>query len=200
MANCLNRRGMLQFMVVVLSSMLFGFKNRNFLDEELVCVHVYRLDQSIPEPLLAKPKQNKKRGAEEDYFNIGLPELMLCQSERKLLEMFQYFWPVTHVEITQFQRSIDILYKKPIIKRISDVEEFRKRLETHCINNSNTSKSLAVILILNAYTHQVCSEVIDICRQKDVDELIIFKNPSRSPYLCSYASQQNGFKKPPPIP
>ncbi|MDJ0831584.1 MAG: hypothetical protein QNI92_17150, partial [Desulfobacterales bacterium] len=62
-------------MVVVFSSMLFGFKNRNFLDEELVCVHVYRLDQSIPEPLLAKPKQNKKRGAEEDYFNIGLPEL-----------------------------------------------------------------------------------------------------------------------------
>jgi hypothetical protein len=40
--------------------------------------------------------------------------------------------------------------------------------------------------------------LVDLCRNGDIEELIIIKNPARAPYLCSYPSLQKGFKKPPP--
>jgi hypothetical protein len=54
-------------------------------------------------------------------------------------------------------------------------------------------------LTLNDLTRNTCRQLVNICREKRVAELVVFKDPSKPPYLCSYPSRQKGFKKKPPI-
>ncbi len=113
--------------------------------------------------------------------------------------MFQYFWPVSRQEITRFQKAIEIQYKILKIHATKNLRNLEKILDTQ--NNYHLSKaaSLAIILTLNDYTRHICNHLVGICKKYDVDELVIFKDPTKPPYLCSYPSRQKGFKKPPPI-
>ena len=191
---------MLRFLTIAFPATLFGFNTRDYFDKELVCVHVYDPSQDLPEPLLAQSYKFGQRSSGTEYFQIGLPELILCRTEMKLLEMFQYFWPVTRPEVKRLQGWVKIIYKQPVMEDIVDkITDFQKILEEQ--NNLRQSKkgALAVILTLNDYTKNACPHLIEICRTNKIEELIIFKDPSRPPYLCSHPSQQKGFKRPPPI-
>ena len=191
----LSRREMLRFLTVVLPTALFGYKLIDYFDQELVCVHVYGLSQNLPEPLLADNEKPEKRNEEGTYFQIGLPELILCRTEIRLLDIFAYFWPVTRPEIKRFQNSSKIIYSLPAIEQIDQLAGLEAAL-----NRTQTQKgSLAVILTLNDYTQNACLRLVNVCRAKGVAELVIFKDPSEPPYLCSYPSRQKGFKKKPPI-
>ena len=120
--NCrLSRREMLRFLTVVLPTALFGYKLIDYFDQELVCVHVYGLSQDLPEPLLADNETSEKRIEGETYFQIGLPELILCRTEIRLLDIFAYFWPVTRPEIQRFQNSSKILYSLPAIAQVDQL-------------------------------------------------------------------------------
>ena len=191
----LSRREMLRFLTVVLPTALFGYNLIDYFDQELVCVHVYGLSQNLPEPLLADNETSEKRIVEGTYFQIGLPELILCRTEIRLLDIFAFFWPVTRPEIQRFQNSSKIIYSLPAIEQIDQLaglEAALNRTETH-------KGSLAVILTLNDYTQNACLRLVNVCRAEGVAELVIFKDPSKPPYLCSYPSRQKGFKKKPPI-
>jgi hypothetical protein len=190
---------MLRFLAIALPATLFGFKTRDYFEKELVCVHVYDPSQDLPAPLLAQSRKSGQRSSDTEYFQIGLPELILCRTEMKLLEMFQYFWPVTRPEVKRLRGLVKIIYKQPVMEDIGKITDLQKILEER--NNLSQSKKagLAVILTLNDYTKYSCSHLIEICRTNKIDELIIFKDPSRPPYLCSHPSQQKGFKRPPPI-
>ena len=194
--NCrLSRREMLRFLTVVLPTALFGYKMIDYFDEELVCVHVYGLSQNLPDPLLESNETSEKRIEGGSYFQIGLPELILCRTEMKLLDIFDYFWPVTRSEIQRFQNSSTVLYSLPMIEYV----DLFAGLET-AITRAKTQKgSLAAILTLNDYTENACLRLVNIGRARGVAELVIFKDPSKPPYLCSYPSRQKGFKKKPPI-
>jgi hypothetical protein len=186
---------MLRFLTVALPTALFGYNLIDYFDEELVCVHVYDFSQDLPAPLLEGNEKSEKRIEEGSYFQIGLPELILCRTEIRLLDIFAYFWPITRPEIQRFQNSSKILYS---LQTIEHVDHFAG-LET-ALNRTKTHKgSLAVILTLNDYTRNACLRLVNICREKGVAELVIFKDPSKPPYLCSYPSWQKGFKKKPPI-
>ena len=195
----LTRREILRFLTIALPATLFGFKSTDHFDKELVCVHVYDPGQKLPEPLLAHSRIIGQRSSGAEVFQIGLPELILCRTQMKLLEMFQYFWPVTHSEVKQLQALVTIVYQQPVVKNAASMADLQKLLKAQ--NNLRLRKNdrLAVILTLNDHTKCACPDLIEICRTNRIDELIIFKDPSRPPYLCSHRSQQKGFKRPPPI-
>ena len=195
----LSRREILRFLTVVLPTALCGYKITNYLDEELACVHVYEFSQNLPAPLLDINSKSVKRIEGGPYFQIGLPELILCRTEIRLLKIFAYFWPITRPEIHRFQNSSKVLFRLPVIENVDQVAELGTTLSRTGKKQKAPEGSLAVILTLNDYTRNVSRRFIDICRGREVDEFVIFKDPSKPPYLCSYPSQQKGFKKKPPI-
>lgn len=195
----LSRREMLRFLTVVLPTALIGFKVIDYFDDELVCVHVYDLSQDLPEPLMQRNEKSENRNQSGSYFHVGLPELILCRSELRLLDIFTYFWPVTRPEIQGFRNSSKVLYRLPTIERLDQLGGLETALNRSAENRATPKGSLAVILTLNDHTRNACPRVMNICRNKGVAEMVIFKDPSRPPYLCSYPSQQKGFKKKPPI-
>ena len=189
----------MRFLTIALPATLFGFKSKDYFDRELVCVHVYNPAHVLPDPLVIQSSEIGHHRPNKEYFQIGLPELILCRTEMKLLDMFQYFWPVSRPEVKRTQGSIKILFNKPVIEGIDSLIDFQKIVEKQNNLRLDKKEALAVILTLNDYTKFGCSLIVDICRSNRIDELVIFKDPSRPPYLCSYPSQQKGFKRPPPI-
>ena len=195
----LSKREFLRFLFIAIPASQFGFKIKDNFDRELVCVHVYDPAQVLPEPLLAESSEIGKRRPNRKYFQIGLAELILCRTEMKLLDMFQYFWPVSRPEVKRLRESIKILYQRPVIEGVDSLNDFQKILKKQKNLHPEKKESLAVILTLNDYTQLGSSLIVDLCRKNDVDEFVIFKDPSQPPYLCSYPSKQKGFKRPPPI-
>jgi hypothetical protein len=190
---------MLRFLTVVLPTALLGYKTIDYFDEELVCVHVYKLSHDLPTPLLEINADSKKRIEGGSYFQIGLPELILCRTDIRLLDIFAYFWPITHPEIKRFQNSSEILFRLPIIEHVDQVSQLATALSRTSERQKTQKGSLVVILTLNAYTRNASRRLVDICRGKGVDEMVLFKDPSKPPYLCNYPSLQKGFKKKPPV-
>ena len=117
----LSRRQMLRFLTVVLPTALLGYKTIDYFDEELVCVHVYELSQNLPEPLSENNETSEKRIEGGSYFQIGLPELILCRTEIRLLDIFAYFWPVTRPEVQRFQNSSKVLFSQPIVEHFDQL-------------------------------------------------------------------------------
>ena len=195
----LSRREMLRFLTVVLPAALFGYAVIDYFDEELVCVHVYGLSQNLPDPLFEKNEKSKNRIEGGSYFQIGLPELILCRTEIRLLDIFAYFWPITRPEIQRFQNSSKILFSLPIVEHVDQLAGLETALDRTSQKQKAQKGSLAVILTLNGYTRNACHRLVNIGCEKGVAEMVIFKDPSKPPYLCSYPSQQKGFKKKPPI-
>ena len=192
----LSRREMLRFLTVVLPTALLGYKVIDYFDEELVCAHVYELSQNLPHPLLNVNETYEKRTEGGSYFQIGLPELILCRTQIRLLDIFGYFWPITRPEIRRFQNSSRVLFSLPVIEHLDQLAG----LETALNRTDKRQKgSLVVILTLNADTRNACHRLVKICREQGVADMVIFKDPSKPPYLCSYPSPQKGFKKKPPI-
>ncbi len=193
-----SRREMLGFLMLVFPASLVGQKRKDYFDRELVCVHVYDLAKDVPEPLLEKPASIETRSKSMDHFEIGLPELILCRTRHKLLDMFSYFWPITRPEIQQMRESISVVYELPVIEHTDSLDDFKQILDKQRQIRETGQGFLAVIWTMNDYTRSGSSLLIDICRGRGVDELVIFKDPSRPPYLCAHPSQQKGFKRPPP--
>ena len=195
----LSRREMLRFLTAVLPTALFGYSLIDYFDDELVCVHVYALSQNLPDPLLESNEISEGRIEGGACFQIGLPELILCRTEIRLLDIFAYFWPLTRPEIQRFRDSSTVLFTLPVVEHVDQLAGLEGALEQIGKKQIAEKGALAVILTLNRYTRNACHRLVKICRDKGVGEMVIFKNPSRPPYLCSYPSQQKGFKKKPPI-
>ena len=195
----LSRREMLRFLTVVLPTALLGYKVIDYFDEELVCVHVFEPSQNLPAPLLEIHAKSEKRTEGKSYFQIGLPELILCRTEKRLLDIFAYFWPITQPEIRRFQNSSKVLFRRPVVEHVGQIAELEAALSRANAKPKPPEYSLAALLTLNDYTRNVSRRLVEICRRNGVDEIVVFKDPSRPPYLCSYPSPQKGFKKKPPI-
>lgn len=195
----LSRREMLRFMTMVLPTALFGYRVIDYFDDELVCVHVFDFSQNLPDPLFESNEKSERRIAGGSYFQIGLPELILCRTEIRLLDIFAYFWPITRPEIQRFRNTSKVLFSLPVVEHLDQLAGLETALSRFSEKRKSQEGSLAVILTLNRYTRNACHRLVNICHQKGVEEIVIFKDPSKPPYLCSYPSQQKGFKKKPPI-
>lgn len=193
----LTRRLLLQRLSLTFAGLLVDCQKRDWFEQELVCIHIFNPRDSLPAPLLEKVAHVPRR-SRQDYFQIGLPELILCTTETEFLDMFQYFWPFSRSELEQLQNAIRIEFQTPIIAGTTDVKKFTRYLREHYDALTQAGRHLAVFFTFNEFTRYWTSAVIAACRGADVGELIIFKDPSRPPYLCDYPSRQKGFKRPPP--
>ena len=190
---------MLRLLMIALPAATIGWKRIDFFDRELVCVHVYDPAQELPQPLLEPAGSPTRKPADHLLFHVGLPELVLCRSTSGFLQRYPYFLPITRSEVSSLQDSIRVLHQVKTVKGKKDIDSLQAELVKYRQSGKENNGSLAVIFTLNESTTAVCAAVVDACRGHGVNELVIFKDPSRPPYLCSYPSRQKGFKRPPPI-
>lgn len=193
------RREILRLFSLVLPATLIGCKNRDVFDEELVCVHVFHPECKMPEPLLAVYDYIPRRCKLRDLFQLGIPELILCTTSTDFLSLFQYFWPVTRYEFQRIDGLISARFSKSELSGTGDVVDFSKYLEDHRDALSMRDKKTAIIFTLNDFTKYYTSDLVELWWNYGIKEFVLFKDPSRSPYLCSYPALQKGFKRPPPI-
>ncbi|MCK8600122.1 hypothetical protein [Desulfoferrobacter suflitae] len=189
----------MQMFCVAIPAALLDSVGFDVFQDELICVHVYDPSKLIPAPLLEARDGKMSRNEDQRYFQSGLPELMLCTSRVRFLDLFQYFWPISREEFRRMQEKIEAKLAKAKLISDQDVEEIARYLDQNDQLAVAGDVTSAVILTLNDHTVQWASEIVQICRSAKITELVIFKDPLKPPYLCSYPAQQKGFKRPPPI-
>ena len=192
------RREILQLLSSAIPIVIGGCKRKDVFEEERVCVHVFDPKEKLPVPLLEQPQMVPLRVASRDYFEVGLPELVLCTTSTKFIELFQYFWPISQAEFRQMQESISVKFARSKITGAEDIDQLAEYLRDNPTSVQTRALNLALIFTYNECTQYWSPVVIEACRKGSVNELVIIKDPTRAPYLCDYASQQKGFKRPPP--
>jgi hypothetical protein len=165
---------------------------RDAFDSERVCFHVYNRELMPPDVLSRKPAGAPGHESRSGIFNIGIPELLLCSTGRRFLDAFPYFWPVDRGELAPVKEAA-VLFSADAVRDLKTVEAFRKALE------SSQPQAAAVLFTLNAATAVFNPQIVDAWRKSNAAELVVFKDPSRPPYLCSLPALQKGFRRPPPI-
>ena len=197
--NKFTRREILQFLGLLFPAALLGFREKDFFDEELVCVHIFQPAFRIPEPLLTQYRTIPERNKLKNLFHVGIPELLLCTTEIKFLSIFQYFWPITRSEFQSSYKRISIEYNKLELNEKKDILNFSRYLESNWSGSKKEDTKSAIIFTYNDMTKYFASEIIRQWQGFGIEELVLFKDPSKPPYFCSYPSLQKGFKRPPPI-
>jgi len=197
--NKFTRREILQFFTMLIPATLLGFREKDSFDEELVCVHIFQPALRIPEPLLTQYRTIPTRDKLKKLFQVGIPELLLCTTEIKFLSIFQYFWPITRSEFQSSYKQISIEYNKLELNEKKDILDFSRYLESNWNESKKEDTKSAIIFTYNDMTKYFASEIISQWQGFGIKELVLFKDPSKAPYLCSYPSLQKGFKRPPPI-
>lgn len=197
--NKFTRREILQFLGMLFPATLLGFREKDSFDEELVCVHIFQPAFRIPEPLLTQYRTIPERNKLKNLFQVGIPELLLCTTEIKFLSIFQYFWPITRSEFQSSYKQISIEYNKLELDEKKDILDFSRYLKSNWNGSKKEDSKSAVIFTYNDMTKYFASEIISQWQGFGIKEFVLFKDPSKAPYLCSYPSLQKGFKRPPPI-
>jgi hypothetical protein len=185
-------------MFPVLPTVLLACKSKNVFDEERVCIHVFDPAGELPEPLRKTNGDIPSRPAKKRFFNIGLPEVLLCTTRTTFLESFQYFWPVTRDEYSRMNEAISVQYAKAVLQQSNDIADLSRYLNEHTTALQSKDSTSALIFTYNDYTALYAGKIVKVCAENNINELVIFKDPTKAPYLCDYPSRQKGFKKPPP--
>ena len=196
------RRQVLQMLSLILPASAFGFRiegSQDAFDKELVCVHIFQPGFKIPDPLLERYKRIPVRGNPPDLFNLRIPELLLCRTDKDFLSIFEYFWPIERAELHDALRKVTIKYERVKITEKSDISEFSGLLESIRAKSKGNIRKTAVIFTLNEFTRYFAADILNLWQTFGINEFVLFKDPSKPPYLCSYPSLQKGFKRPPPI-
>jgi hypothetical protein len=171
-------------------------KSDNF-ERERVCAHVFQPGFNIPDPLLAEHVNVPSRDEVRNLFKIYIPELLICTTSTMFLDIFQYFWPITRDEFNRLQGSIRVLFKKIEIFHKKDVDELAAFVQTNNDSIRSAGTTLVVVFTLNDYTKYWSAELVKSWQKSNIEEFVVFKGPTKSPYLCDYPSLQKGFKKQP---
>ena len=166
--------------------------------KELVCVHIFKPGFKIPDPLWKRYDSTPVRENPSGLFNLKIPELLLCSTDKDFLSIFEYFWPIERDEFNDTLGKVILKYEKAKITEKRDVSEFAGFLETNHAQLKRNIKT-AVVFTLNNFTRYFAADILNLWQIYGINEFVLFKNPSKPPYLCSYPSLQKGFKRPPPI-
>jgi hypothetical protein len=187
---------------MILPASVLGFRKeeaQDAFDKELVCVHIFQPGFKIPEPLWEKHDLIDVPRDHSDLFTLKIPELIFCTTGKAFLSIFEYFWPIERSEFNDTLRKVNVGYQKQKIEGKSDVSEFSSYLEKMDSGKKRKIKNCAIIYTLNDFTRYFVADNLHLWQTFGIYEFVLFKDPSKSPYLCSYPSLQKGFKRPPPI-
>ena len=196
------RRQILKMLAMILPASAFGFRierTQDAFDKELVCIHIFQSGFKIPDLLWERYDSIPTRGNPPDTFNLKIPELLICRTENTFLSIFEYFWPIERDEFNDTLRKVTIKYAKAKITGKHDISEFSGFLENIHAESKRDMNKIAVIFTLNEFTRYFAADILNQWQINGINEFVLFKDPSKSPYLCSYPSMQKGFKRPPPI-
>jgi len=195
----LSRREFLQTLAAAYGATVMGCKRTPApFAQEHVCIHIFGPRDPIPAPLLEATPPPPTRDLTEEYFEIGLPELVACTTRTKFLDMFQYFWPFSRNDLAQLEESIEIGYQRPRIRGAADAGDFAGFLRSYKSQSVQAGASSAAVFVYNEFTRHWAPDVIAACRDAQIAEFVLFKDPTRAPYLCTFPAKQKGFKRPPP--
>jgi len=190
------RREILKIIIMAYPSVLSGCKKGNdVFDDELVCIHIFNSEISFPEPLLKNYERIPKRKGH--FFNIGIPELLVCTTSSSFLKMFQYFWPITHDEFQQINGVISIKGKVPEVRSKEDIDRLALQISSQENSAKANGMKSALLFTYNDYTKYWCAHSISLWKEMGIEEFVLFKDPTISPYLCDFPSLQKGFRRPP---
>lgn len=194
----LSRRTFLEILSSAYLAMLAGCrKSTDWFAQELVRIHVFNPQEQLPAPLLQETARPARRPDGGAYLSVRLPELVLCTTRTHFLDLFPYFWPFSRTDMSYLEDSIEILYHKNALTGDADVASFVDYVRTHSRYLQRPGTSAAAIFTYHDFTRALLPAVVSACRQATIAELVIFKDPSRAPYLCEYPATQKGFKRPP---
>lgn len=196
------RRQVLQMLSMILPASALGFWSegaQDAFDKELVCVHIFQPGFKIPDPLWERYNSTPVRRNRLGLFNLKIPELLLCRTDKNFLSIFEYFWPIERAEFNDTLRKVTLKYEKGRIAEKGDVSDFSGFLENIHAELKRNIKKTAIIFTLNDFTRYFTADILNLWQTYGINEFILFKDPSKPPYLCSYPSLQKGFKRPPPI-
>jgi hypothetical protein len=194
----LTRREALKILSVLLPASAIKCRSDDVFTEERVCVHVYNRTIAPPEPLLKRYDQIPTRSKETSLFQIGIPELLVCATPEGLLPSFQYFWPLTRDEFQEGQRRMTVRFQQEKLSGRENIDQLRKFLEQEASTRLPKEEKTALLGVLNDYTRYWIAEVLKLWQESPIGEVVIFKDPTKSPYLCDYPALQKGFKRQPP--
>jgi hypothetical protein len=167
-------------------------------EHELVCIHVFTPEASIPGPLLKSYRRVPGRPKGGRLFRAGIPELLVGTTTESFLHAFQYFWPVSRAEFTGFWRQVSVRFAKEEVGEKGDIDDLARYLGAEGDDLRAASGTSAVVLTLNGYTKYWSSDLVALWRDSGIEEFVVLKDPRRPPYLCDYPAPQRGFKRPPP--
>ena len=196
------RRQILKILALTLPASVLGFRrgeSQDAFDTELVCVHIFQRGFKIPAPLLKRYDSTPVRGNSTDLFNLKIPELLFCRTDKNFLSIFEYFWPIERDEFNDTLRKVTIKYEKAKITDKADVSNLSEFLENIHPESKRSTMKTAVIFTLNDFTRYFAADFLKLWQNYGISEFVLFKDPSKPLYLCSYPSLQKGFKRPPPI-
>ena len=196
------RRQILRILSSILPASALGLWSegrRDAFDRERVCVHVFQPGLIIPKPLWDRYDAPPVSRSRSDLFNLAVPELILCRTEKKFLSIFQYFWPIERSEFLDAFGKVSVLFEKRKITGMNDVLEFSSYLDNINAKTKYKFNHTAILFTFNDVTRNVVADHLKLWQAFGIGEFVLFKDPSRAPYLCSYPSLQKGFKRPPPI-
>jgi len=131
-------------------------------------------------------------------FTVGLPELVVLSMTQSLVELFPYFWPLTRDEFRAFESAARNGWAIVTLASGSDIQRLRDHIQASADSSSAAAANTVVAFTMNAGTLHWASAVASACRESNVAELVVFKDPTVSPYLCEHPALQKGFKRPPP--
>lgn len=196
-SSSLSRRDLLRFLLLVPWLSALGRRGSDWFARERVCVHVYRPRRFLPAPLFepasgAPPKRGR------GLFAVGLPELVVLSMTQNLVDMFPYFWPLSRSDFREFDSMARKGWAVDALESESDLQRLRAHLEAIASAGSPGASNTVVALTLNDVTRHWAAAVLAACRDGDVSQLVVFKDPSVPPYLCELPALQKGFKRPPP--
>jgi hypothetical protein len=194
----LTRREVLKVLSMMLPASVVRCSRNDVFQEERVCVHVYDHEIALPEPLLQKYKDRPSRPTRTQLFNIGISELVLCSTPASFVKLFQYFWPIARAEFQQVHHSITIQYQEPTLAGRETLDKLKGYLENVSSAILSNEKKTALLMNLNDHTKYWTADLLEIWRVYKINEFVVFKDPTKSPYLCDYLALQKGFKRPPP--
>ncbi len=194
----MTRREVLQILSAILPAAACKKTTDDVFADERVCVHVYNRAIALPAALLERHASIPDRAKSGRLFQIGIPELLICATSADLLMSFPYVWPVTRLEFDRARENLTVLFQRSELADQEDIKKLKRYVEDQTGASRPKGEKRALLVVLNDHTRYLIPDVLEIWRESSLESVVIFKDPTKSPYLCDFASLQKGFRRSPP--
>ncbi len=187
--GALTRREYLrQLLFLIGAAPLAGCRGREPYAERCVCIHVFEPGDALPAPLLTPPGSAAELTPAPRDFRIDLPELMVCTTALRLLDVHRYFGPFTRAHRRQLERAVEIHFEEPEVRTAVEVERLEAFLRDRPI--ARGPGRTTVVFTLHGGNRRLLPRITHAVRVANVDQFVVLKDPTTPPWFCEFPSRQ----------